>query len=79
MNTAIKTINAFFKNATKDDIENLLSKIVLTERQETVFKMFYIRGFNIGYIADTLFVSSTVVSRELARIRRKISKIICQK
>ena len=50
----IKRINAWFKTATRYDVNNLLSKIILSDRQKQVFEMFYLKRQNIGFIADTL-------------------------
>lgn len=76
MNSLVKKINQWFKTATRADVNDLLSKIVLSERQTRIFEMFYIKRQNIGFIADTLFCSPTVVSEELNLIRDKISAII---
>lgn len=74
----VQTINAYFKIATRADVNNLLSKIILSERQQRIFEMFYIKRQNIGFIADTLGFSERVISEELDIIRRKISVIIQQ-
>lgn len=74
----VQTINAYFKIATRADVNNLLSKIILSERQQRIFEMFYIKRQNIGFIADTLGFSERVISEELDLIRRKISTIIQQ-
>lgn len=76
MNSIVRTVNAYFKIATRADVNELLSKIILSERQMRIFEMFYIKRQNIGFIADTLCVSSTVINEELNKIRGKISKII---
>ena len=72
----IKRINAYFKTATRADVNELLSKIILTERQTRIFEMFYLKRQNIGFIADSLFISERVVCQELGIIRDKISAII---
>ena len=76
MESIVRTVNAYFKIATRADVNELLSKIIMSERQMKIFDMFYIKKQNIGYIADTLFISQTVVNEELNKIRRKISAII---
>ena len=76
MKTTVKKINLYFKTATRADVNDLLSKIVLTTRQTRVFELFYIKGMDINFIADNLYVSPTVVSQELNTIRCKISAII---
>ena len=74
----VQTVNAYFKIATRADVNDLLSKIILSERQTRIFEMFYIKRQNIGFIADTLGFSERVISEELDIIRRKISSIILQ-
>ena len=78
MNTIVRTINAYFKIATRADVNELLSKIIMSERQTRIFEMFYLKRQNIGFIADTLGFSERVISEELDIIRRKISAIIQQ-
>lgn len=78
MYSIVRTINAYFKIATRADVNELLSKIILSERQMRIFEMFYIKRQNIGFIADTLGFSERVISEELDIIRRKISAIIQQ-
>lgn len=72
----VRRINAWFRSATRADVDTLLSKIILSDRQQMIFDMFYIRKQNIGYIADSLNVCSLVVSKELNVIRNKIIRII---
>lgn len=72
----IKEINSYFETATRADVNDLLSKIILSERQTRIFEMFYLKDMNIGFIADTLGYSSSVISEELKVIRCKISAII---
>lgn len=74
----VKIINNYFRNSTKKDIENLLSNILLSDRQEKIFNMFYIKKQNVGYIADTLFLSEPAIYLELRLIRKKIIKVIPQ-
>lgn len=74
----VRTINAYFKIATRADVNELLSKIILSERQTRIFEMFYLKRQNIGFIADTLGFSERVISEELETIRHKISVIIQQ-
>ena len=74
----IKEINNYFKTATRADVNDLLSKIILSERQTRIFEMFYLKDMNIGFIADTLGFSERVISEELNGIREKISAVIQQ-
>lgn len=76
MSDTVKRINRYFKSAIKSDIDNLLSKILLSERQEKIFEMYFIKKNDIGYIADTLFVSVSVINCELRVIREKIERVI---
>ena len=46
--------------------------MALSERQSKIFDMFYIKRKDIGFIADSLFVSRSVVDVELKGIRRKL-------
>ena len=69
----VKAVNQFFKTASKSDVESLQGNILLTDRQETIFKMFYIQGKDVNFIAYSLYISASVVSRELKTIRAKIS------
>ena len=78
MFTTVRAINGWFRLAKKSDIDKILSEIILSERQEKIFEMFYLKKHDIGFIADSLFVSPTVVSVELKAIRDKIYAIIQQ-
>ena len=69
----VKAVNQFFKTASKSDVESLQENILLTDRQETIFKMYYIQGKDVNFIADSLYISASVVCRELKTIRAKIS------
>lgn len=70
----VRKVNEFFRLATRADIDRILSKIVLSERQSRIFEMFYIKRHNIGFIADTLYYSPDTVAKELKRIRAKIAE-----
>ena len=76
MSKEILKINSFFKTALKSEVEQVKEKIVLSERQEKIFDMFYIKKVDIGFIADSLYVSVSVINEELRTIRKKIIKII---
>lgn len=76
MSIITKRINRFFKDATKEDVNKLSDKILLSERQEKIFTMFYIKKQNINFIADSLFVSTMTINNELKAIRKKISKVM---
>ena len=44
MSDTVKRINRYFKSAVKSDIDELLSKILLSERQEKIFEMYFIKA-----------------------------------
>ena len=79
MSATVIRINSFFKHATRADVNELLTKIILSERQTRIFEMFYLKRQNIGYIADTLYISQRVVCEELNIIREKIQRAIPEK
>lgn len=76
MSEKTRKVNTFFRNALKSDVENVRGNIALSERQEKVFYMFYVRKNDIGFIADSLNVCVSVVNEELRLIRGKILRVI---
>lgn len=72
----VKQINAFFRDATKQDIQEIENKLSLTEFQVKVFSMYYVKKQNIGYIADILFCGRSKINDELKKIRNQIKKIL---
>ena len=76
MSTTVRRINEWFRNANRYDINILLGKIVLSDRQTRIFEMFYLKRQNIGFIADTLGFSERVISEELEKIRSKIERAV---
>lgn len=76
MSETIKKINSFFKDIDRKRLTFIQSKILLTERQEKIFDMFYIKDQNIDFIADTLFVSPMTINHELKMIRKKLLRIL---
>lgn len=76
MSCIVRQINSWFRHATRADVNDLLSKIVLSERQTRIFEMFYLKRQNIGFIADSLYVSERVVCVELYTIREKIKRVV---
>lgn len=76
MSKIIKSINNFFRNAIKKDVDKINSELVLSERQQKIFEMFYLKKQNIDFIADTLCVCKMVVNNELKIIRNKIARIL---
>ena len=76
MSAITRKINEFFRKAVKKDVDKVKSEIILSERQQQIFEMFYIKKQSIDFIADTLCVCRMVVNNELEIIREKIAKII---
>ena len=72
----VKAVNKYFRTAIRADVDRIKNDIILTDRQDTIFNMFYIQRKDRLFIADTLCISPTVVDRELRRIRDKILQII---
>lgn len=76
MSAIIRNINKFFRKAIKKDIDEIKSELILSERQQQIFEMFYIKRQNIDFIADTLCVCKMVVNNELKIIREKLARIL---
>lgn len=76
MSQIIRKINNFFNNAISSDIEKINKNIVLSERQEIIFKMKYLQKKDINFIADSLNVCPMVINNELKIIRKKIVRIL---
>lgn len=76
MSQIIRKINNFFNNAISSDIEKINKNIVLSERQEIIFRMKYLQKKDINFIADSLNVCSMVINNELKIIRKKIARIL---
>lgn len=76
MSKIIKKINDFFRDAIKKDVDKINNELVLSERQQKIFEMFYIKKQNIDFIADSLCICKMVVNNELKTIRNKIAKIL---
>lgn len=76
MSKLIKNINDFFKKAVKKDIDKINNELVLSERQQKIFEMFYLKKQNIDFIADSLCVCKMVINNELKIIRYKLAKIL---
>ena len=73
---SVKEINAYFRSANKADISRLLSLIILSERQEKIFDMYYIKKKDLGFIADKLCTSYSVAKSELNAIRKKMASLL---
>ena len=76
MSETVKNINEFFRNALQIEVDDLVSKLALSERQLKVFEMFYIKRYDIHSISKEIGASETSVARELKRVRIKIAKVL---
>ncbi|MBP3773483.1 MAG: hypothetical protein J6I53_12495 [Treponema sp.] len=76
MSETVRRINNFFRFASKSEIDRIRENIVLSERQEKIFDMYYIKKQGRGFISDTLFTSQSTVSGELRQIRIKLVKFL---
>ena len=76
MSTKSKAVNIFFKTAIKSDVDKIKEEIILSDRQDKIFTMYYLQRKDINFIADSLYLSASVVSRELKTIRDKILRIL---
>ena len=60
---------------TKQEVENIKSKIYLSEIQERIFE-YRLKEYSITKMAMLENVSESTISRELKKIKRKIMKVI---
>ena len=72
----VRKVNEFFRGITQKELDDILGNIVLSDRQKSIFTMYYINRKNVGFIADSLFVSESVIKRELKIIRNKLMTLI---
>ena len=71
-----KFINKILKYSTKSEVEHISFNANFTDRQQAVFEMRYIKGHDIGFIADNLGFSESTIKTDLKTIRKKIEKLI---
>lgn len=76
MSQTVKNINALFKTAIRSEIDELMSKLALSDRQTRIFEMFYIQKKDIWMISNEIGICEAVVNRELKKIRTKIAKVM---
>jgi len=76
MSQESRDINEYFKTALKNEADDLLEKLNLTELQEKIFKMRYIQRKDITFIADELGWSYPKINKELVAIRRKLARTL---
>lgn len=61
---------------TVTDFESLLSISVLTDEEKTILRMFYLKGQNFGFIADTLGCSEATVYKKHAKALDRLCKLL---
>lgn len=76
MTREVKIVNDFLKNATRAQVDRVLSDVILSDRQKRIFDLYFIRRMDIGYTADELGFSPSVICVELRIIRKKIFAVI---
>ena len=76
MSDSVKKVNLFLKNSSKKEINKILDEMILSERQEKIFQMFYLKKNCVGFIADSLYVSADTVYKELAVRRSKMLHVL---
>lgn len=76
MSQQVKNVNRFIKTAIRSEIDDIVEKLALSDRQLKIFEMFYIQKKDILFIADTIGVSEVVVHRELKIVRIKLVKVL---
>lgn len=76
MSEESKAVNAFFREALKPDVDNLVELLMLSDRQTEIFYKFYIRKLDRNFIADELSISPELVAKELKAVRKKIIKAL---
>ena len=74
MSETVRNINALFKTALRSDVDDLLAKLALSDRQTRIFEMFYVQKKDIWMISNEIGVCEAVVNRELKKVRTKIAK-----
>jgi len=76
MSETSKAVNTFFKDAVRTDIDKLVYELMLSERQEKIYEMFYIKKHDINFISDTVGCCPRAVQKDLRIIRKKIVKCL---
>jgi len=56
----------------QQELEHAIKNVWFTDREKQVIDMVYIRGFNLYDVAAELDVTRVTISRDLAKIRKKI-------
>ena len=76
MSELSRRVNRFFSTALRSQVKEIKDEIILTERQQRIFDMFYVEKKDINFIADTINWSAGAVKNELCKIRKKLIKIL---
>lgn len=76
MSEKSRRVNAFFKNASKADVNKIMEDVLFSDRETEIFTLFYIKRKDVPFIADSLNVSADTVNRNLMDIRKKILRSI---
>lgn len=76
MSEFVKRINAFFKEATKIDVQKIEDELILDETLTKIFKMFYLQKKSIFEISSILGFSQSKIKQDLKLIRKKLSKLL---
>jgi len=72
MSETSRAVNAYFRDAIRVDIDGLAYELMLTQRQNRIYEMFYIEKQDINFIADSIGCCPRIVQKELRIIRKKI-------
>lgn len=76
MSEESKAVNAFFREALKPEIDNLVELLALSDRQTKIFYKFYVKKQDRNFIADELNISPELVAKELKAVRKKIIRAL---
>lgn len=76
MSEISKSINQFFKFATKPEINEVDNKLNFTDHLYKVYKLYYIERKDINYIKDVTNCSRGKIEADLRLIRKQLWKII---
>ena len=76
MSEISKQVNRFFEDASRPEVEKLIrEELLLNPHLEKVCRMRYEKQLNINTIAYETGFSIAKINKDLAKIRRKISKL----
>ena len=75
-NNEVKRVNLFFKDIIKPEYDRLNAELLLTDTQQEILRLKYIKCHDINYISDTLGYSPAYINHQLRIIRKKLIKII---